>query len=587
MAYDLLTTSGINSLVYSFASNESKKRISPLETRKTKYTKISGIYSGLLSKVDALKNKMSILKVTGTSSPFAVKKATSSNTTALTVSASSTAQKGSFALRVNQLAKNDLVVSLDNNSADFSSITTPGTYNFAIKGGDGLGGQFTSNISLVLEAGDFTDGNITFKALSEKVTKAINNDKAIVTSNTVSGSTLSSGSFTFDLNGIETIINYSAGTYDEIIDSIKTQLDNVSGLMVEKVVNGANVQLKFTVSDSSKYISINGDTGTLLSEMGITVDKEKGASGIVTATSFSPSSGLTQISLTSKNSGAGFKIEDISDLSGGILSEFGLNLGSNRTAFVQNESGLDTAGYVHDLSLLNSKITFNGLNIERNSNNITDVVAGVTLNLKSVMASDENDVTVDVANDVSSVKTKIDDFISSFNDLYTYLKTNSTSANAGTRGVLLGDSSANSLMSLLSSTAYSPVSGLGSGTINSLTEMGITFSNGTGLSITNSDQLNSALENNIEEIERTFNSDSGIAANLYNRLLPYTGYNGYLTTRKNTIDDNIQSISDSITNIQTKIEKDSTSLRNRYIQLQSQLSELLSSNGLFDNNLLS
>ena len=34
---------------------------------------------------------------------------------ALTVSASSTAQKGSFALRVNQLAKNDLVVSLDKN----------------------------------------------------------------------------------------------------------------------------------------------------------------------------------------------------------------------------------------------------------------------------------------------------------------------------------------------------------------------------------------------------------------------------------------------------------------------------------------
>ncbi|MBK7632420.1 MAG: hypothetical protein IPJ23_17295 [Ignavibacteriales bacterium] len=43
------------------------------------------------------------------------KKATSSNTTAVTVSASTAAQKGAFALRVNQLAKNDLVVSLDKN----------------------------------------------------------------------------------------------------------------------------------------------------------------------------------------------------------------------------------------------------------------------------------------------------------------------------------------------------------------------------------------------------------------------------------------------------------------------------------------
>ena len=77
-------------------NNESQKRISPLQTRQTKYTNISSIYSGLLSKVDALKSKMSILKATGTSSAFAVKKATSSNTTAVTVSASSISSKWSF-----------------------------------------------------------------------------------------------------------------------------------------------------------------------------------------------------------------------------------------------------------------------------------------------------------------------------------------------------------------------------------------------------------------------------------------------------------------------------------------------------------
>ena len=586
MAYDLLTTSGINSLVNYYVNNESQKRISPLQTRKTKYKNISNIYSGLLTKVDALKSKMNILKATGTSSAFALKKATSSNTTAVTVSASTAAQKGAFALRVNQLAKNDLVVSLDKNSADFSSITTPGTYTFAINGGDGKGGQFSSNVSVTLEAADFTNGNISYANLSSKVTKAINDDKAVVTSNSVTGSTLSFGSFAVNLNGTETTINYSAGTYDEIIDSIITQLEDVSGLAAEKVVDGSNVRLKLTVTDSSKYISISGDTGTLVSELGISVDQEKGASGIVSATSFSPSSGLAQISLTAKNSGSGFKIEDLSDLSGGMLGEFGLNLGSTRTAFVQNESGIDTAGYVHSTTLLNSKVSFNGLNIERNSNSISDLVSGVTLNLKSVMAVDDNDVTVDVANDVTAVKAKIDEFITSFNDVYNYLKIN-TSSSDGMRGVLLGDSSGSSLLSLLSTTAYLPVSGLGSGTINSLSEMGITFNSNTGLSITNSDQLNNALENNIEEVEQTFNSDSGIAANLYNKLLPYTGYNGYLTSRKTTFDNSIESMGDSITRIQAKIEKDSGVLRNRYIQLQSQLSTLLNSTGSFGADLFS
>ncbi len=585
MAYDLLTTSGINSLVSYYANNEAQKRIAPLETRKTKYTSISNIYSGLLTKVDALKSKMSILKATGTSSAFATKTAVSSNTTAVTVNASTAAQKGAFALRVNQLAKNDLLVSVDKNSADFSSITTPGTYSFTIKGGNGEGGQFISNVSVELAADDFTNGNISFEDLATKVSKAINDDKAVVTSNFVTGSTLSSGSFNFDFNGTTTTINYSSGTYEEVIDSIITQLEGVSGLAAEKVVDGSNVQLKMTVTDSSKYISINGDTGSLVSELGIAVDQEKGASGIVSATAFSPSTGLTQISLTAKNSGSGFKMEDISDLSGGVLGEFGLNIGADRTAFVQNAGGIDTAGYVYDTSILNSKISFNGLNIERNSNSISDLVTGVTLNLKSIMSVDDNDVTVDVTNDVSAVKTKIDEFITSFNEVYTYIKTNTTSQN-GTRGVLLGDASASSLLNLLSSTAYSPVSGLDSGTINSLSEMGITFNINTGLSITNSDQLNNVLANNIEEVEQTFVSNTGIAANLYNKLLPYTGYSGYLSNMKNTVDDNIESISDSITRIQTKIDKDSDVLRNRYIQLQSQLSELLSSNGIFGNDLL-
>ena len=267
------------------------------------------------------------------------------------------------------------------------------------------------------------------------------------------------------------------------------------------------------------------------------------------------------------------------------MLEFGLNLGGTRTAFVQNEGGSDTAGFAYDTTLLNSKILFNGINIERNNNSISDLVTGVTLNLKSVMAVGDNDVTVDVANDVNAVKSKIEDFITTFNDIYNYIKTNTQSTD-GVRGVLLGDSSASSLLNMLSSTAYTPITGLGSGTINSLSEMGITFNVNTGLSITDADQLNNVLENNISEVEETFNSESGIAANLYNKLLPYTGFSGYLVNRKSSYDDNIESISDSITRIQTKIDKDSNLLRNRYIRLQSELSTLLSSSGVFGSDLL-
>ena len=586
MAYDLLTTSGINSLVNYYINNEKLKRLSPLVSRKSKYTNISGIYSNLLTKVDALKGKLSILKTSDTSSVFALKKAVSSNTAAVTVSASNSAQKGSFSLHVNQLANNDLLMSLDNNSDDFSSINAPGTFTFNIKAGDGNGGEFTSNVSLQLVQDDFTGGHISFETLAQKLTKAINDDKATVISNSVSGSTLSSGSFTVDVNGQATTIDYSAGTYEEVIDSIISQLEGVSGLAAEKTVNGSEIQLKLTVTDSSKYITINGDTGSLVTELGLAVNKEKGASGLVTATAFAPSDGLTQISLSAKNSGTGYKISDISDISGGLLAEFGLNLGTSRTAFVQNESGLDTAGYVHSDNLLNAKLVFNGINIERYSNSISDLVSGITLNLKSVMAPEDNDVTIDVSNDVASIKTKIEDFITAFNDLYSYIKTNSNSTD-GQRGVLLGDASASSLSRILNTAAYTPVSGLGFGTINSLSEMGITFDVNTGLSITDGARLTEVLENNIEEVEETFNSTSGIAKTLFQNLEPYSGFSGYLTKRKNNLEENIKTINDSITRIQTKIEKDSDSLRYQYIQLQSQLSALLTNSGVFGTDIFS
>lgn len=586
MAFDLLTTSGINSLVSSYTYNEIQKRIAPLETRKTKYTNISKIYSALVSKVDALKSKLSVLMAANNSSVFSAKTATSSNTNALTVSAGSSAQINSFSVRINQLAKNDLLVSLDKNSKDFSSIALPGTYSFSIKGGNGSNGQFTSNVSLSLTDSDFTNGKITLENLAAKISKAINDDKATVLSKSVMGSTLTSGSFTLNLNGTERTIDYSAGSYEDVFDNIISQLKDVSGLSAEKIVDGSNVQLKLTVTDSSNYITINGDTGSLVSELGIAVDKEKGASGIVSATAFSPSIGLTQISLTAVNPGSDFKIEEVSDINGDLLQEFGLNIGNSRPSFLQNENGEDNPGFVYDTSLLNSKITFNGLNIERNSNNISDLITGVSLNLKSVMSLSENEATVNIENDISSVKTKIDEFISAFNDVYSYIRTNSTSNN-GVRGALLGDSSASSLLSLLSSTAYSPVSGIDSRTINSLSEMGITFNINTGLSITNTNQLNDVLQNKIEEVEKAFNSDNGIATNLYNKLLPYTGFSGYLSQRKDSFDNNVKSIVDTITQTQSKIDKESSVLRERYIQLQSQLNDLLSVNGIFGNDLFS
>lgn len=584
MAFDNLTTSGINFLVNTYLNNEYEKKLTPLQARITKYNSLSSVYTSLLQKIDSFKSKLSNLKTTGSASPFSAKVASSSNTDFLTATASSGAEIGGFSLRIKQLAKNDLLISLDKSSEAASSITSPGEYTFTIKSGDGEGGQFSSKVTVSLTASDFTNGIISNKKLAEKISKAINEDKAVVLSNSMSGSTSSSGSFKINIGGSETTINYSAGSYESVIDSIVSQLNSTGGVAAEKIVDGSNVRLRLTVTDSSKYISISGDTGSLINELGISVTKEKGASGLVTSTSFSPSSGLTQISLTSTQSGSGFKIEDISDTSGNLLASFGLNLGTNRTAYVQNQTGEDTAGYVHQLTALNSKFAFNGLEIERFSNTISDLVTGVTISLKSLMTEDDPDVTVNVNVDVKSIRSKIEEFITNFNDLYTYIKSNSKTTE-GKRGVLLGNSSASSLASILSTAAYSPVSGISSSEINTLSELGITFDTQNGLSISNSNQLDNAITSNSAQVEALFNSDSGLANTLYDKVKPYTGTGGYIDKLKSSLKTNVDYLNDSIESTKKRIEKSADILRQNYYQLQMQLASLLSSSGNFNSDI--
>lgn len=580
MSYDLLTTSGINSFVNTFIQSESSKRLMPLQTRKSKFSNLSTAYTTLQTKINTLKNSLSSLKTSGTSSIFRTKTAASSNTNFLTVTASNAAQPISTSIKVLQLAKNDSLISFDKDSTSAASITTPGTYSFVVKTGDGKGGTLNSSVSVVLSEADFSNGTISYASLADKLKKAINDDVAEIKSNSVTGSVSTDGTFKINLNGTETEINYSTGSYDEVIDSIVSQLNASGGVVAEKITDANGTQLKVRAKDSSKYISLSGDTSSLLTELGITSEKEIAASKAVSVSVFAPTSGFTQLSLTAKNSGEQNRIMEIADGSAnGILNEFGLNLGTSRTSFVQDPNGLDTAGFLHQLSSLNSKLTYNGIEIQRNSNSISDLVEGVTLTLKGIMGATDPDVSITVENDTKAVKTKIEEFVTAFNDVYKYIRTNSTST-TDKRGLLIGDSSASSLQNILINMGISR-SSLTTSELTSLSQMGITFNSNTGLSISDSTQLEKVILNQTDSIESFFNSESGFASRFYSLLDPYTGASGYLAKAITRQSDNISRITDSISGVETQINKRAEALRRQYQQLQMQLVDLLSTQNLF------
>lgn len=582
MSYDILTTSSINSLVETYKTNETTKSISPLNTKKTKYQNLSNAYTVLNSKLFQLKLAASDFKLTGTSSVFGSRSASVSNTSFLNAVATSSAAKSAYTIRVNQLAKSDIVTSEMLSSSSVNSVTS-GTHKFVIKTGDGSNGEYTSNVDVEFSASE------TNQTVMEKIRNAINSDYAVINSDSfAAGDSYTGGASTFkiDLGGTETSISVSGGdTYNDLMDEIVNKISNaISGVTAEKITDSGNVSLRLTVKDQSKYISITHDTDfDLVSGLGINATKERAVASMVTASVFSPSTGNSQFSITTRESGLDYRIKSIYDETGysalkslGSADPAGLNIGTTRTQFDQETN---TAGFVYsDITLsgnrLNAKLDFNNISVQRNSNTISDLAAGITFTLKSVMQVSDNDVSVTTGNDIAGIKGKIQSFISKFNDVYSYLKSNS-SYSSGTRGLFITDRNTSSLISDLKNSVMSVVGGITDGDLNMLSQIGVSFDSLSGLSITDNTTLEQKLSDNINQVENIFNSTHGIANLIYNKIDPYLGSVGYLANSKSSFDSNITLLNDKIKRNQASIDKGADVLRRKYEQMQAQLASII------------
>lgn len=585
---EILSSSYIEQLVYNYKSSEVEKRLSSMNTKKDKFSSISSTLGTVSTKITSLLSSLSTLKSTSSLSIFNSKAATSSNQDFVTASADKTANAGSFSLFVNQLAKSDMLLS---NDLDLSTaVGTTGTHSFTIKTGDGSDGDFTSTVSVTL------DGTETNESLLEKITDAVNTDYAVVNSSAKTAANSYSGgasSLTLDVGGTEyTVDATGGGTYEDLIDELVEQINsNVDGVVAEKVLEdpaAGDVKLKITTEDSDDYVSISHSSGfDLASDLGITTTKEIGASAVISASSFTPSSDKAQLSFTAKSTGLNYRIKEISDDSGSsILSQLGLNLGSSRPSFDQGTDP-DTAGFVYaDITSagneLNSKFLFNNIEIQNNSNVVDDLVSGVTFNLKSIMTDGTDpDVNITVENDKDTVKSEIQEFIDKFNELYTLVKQKTKSVD-GTRGVLRGDATTNSLMNTIRSVIYTSYGDSGN-EFSYLSQVGISFDSNTGLKISDSDLFEEKVKNNSSDLQNLFNGENGLATTFHEKLSSYTGAEGYISLAKENYDDSVQYLSDRIDSVSTSIDKSADLLRNRYQQLQTQLAILMSNQSFFSS----
>jgi flagellar hook-associated protein 2 len=124
------------------------------------------------------------------------------------------------------------------------------------------------------------------------------------------------------------------------------------------------------------------------------------------------------------------------------------------------------------LAAQNAALTVDGLSVSKASNNISDVIAGVTLNLAKETGA--TPVTLTIARDTSNVQTQAQSFVSAYNALAKTLKTlTGYNATTQTGGTLQGDPTARNVDTAVRAVFSTAL--IGAGAYTSLSQLGIGF----------------------------------------------------------------------------------------------------------------
>ena len=237
---------------------------------------------------------------------------------------------------------------------------------------------------------------------------------------------------------------------------------------------------------ASKSITIDSNNNSLSGVRDAINDANFG----VTAAIVNNGSGY-QLLISSDSTGAENSLQiSVSDTGDGNASD---GNGLSRLAFY---STAGTNNVYHTVAGTNAAYTINGLSLSSASNTVTDVVDGLTLNLKTTTTSPAN---ISVTDNTSGVKAAITTFVEGYNK-YVDTLDKLTGYDFATKkgGQLQGDFSALSTANRLRSALGAAADGF-SGTYTRLAEIGVSVDSLGKLAVDDT-KLSSALADNFDDV---------------------------------------------------------------------------------------
>jgi flagellar hook-associated protein 2 len=255
----------------------------------------------------------------------------------------------------------------------------------------------------------------------------------------------------------------------------------------------------------------------------------------------------------------------VAEAPGGLMSALGLTTGST---LVRG---------------LNAKFTINGgATIISASNTLDSAAHGITG--LSVTVDTPTTQTVNVSGDTSGMRTAIEGFISSFNDIQSYIDDNTkiTAANGKvTTSVLSSNHEVQGWADSLRSMVFGSVSGL-SGTISRLENLGIDFASSTSrLEIKDGTKLDAALRDKAGDVAQYFQTDTtGLTARLSAFVDKITKANADQQTNYTKTNAGLDT---QIANIQRRLDQQKQQLTDSFVAMENAQSKLTTQSKALDS----
>lgn len=242
--------------------------------------------------------------------------------------------------------------------------------------------------------------------------------------------------------------------------------------------------------------------------------------------------------------------------------------GSENTVSIDT-SGLDSGtGFVPTFTEVtaaeDAELEVNGVSITSASNEVTGVVQGVTLSLTDLTSST---ATVTVSRDSDSMVEKLSAVVTAYNSVMSYVRGQKAwNPDEGIEGSFVGESEPGSMVRSLQSMISSQFTAVGD--YSTLASLGITTEQDGDLAL-DEDVLSAALEDGMEDVATLFtDSTDGIAAALKTLLETFTGDDGTISSRSDSLDEELESYDDRISMYEDQLDAYEARLEKQFTAME-------------------